>query len=92
METHLANYSSFNYYSGVDQARRDREMERLNKCYGEIIAEKNDINSCLSHMINTESYRMLSGWSYSLKPECLRLGSRAFELPESTDVNKCSHL
>lgn len=61
-------------------------MERLNRCYVEIIAEKQDLAACLSHLVSSESYRMLNGWSYSLKPECLRLGSRAFNLPDSTDV------
>ena len=71
---------------GVDQARRDTEMERLNECYRKVISEKADMRSCLSHMISTESYRMLSGWSYSLKPETLRVGSRVLELPDGTDV------
>ena len=61
-------------------------MERLNECYSKIISEKSDMLSCLSHMISTESYRMLSGWSFSLKPECLREGSRVLDLPEQTDV------
>ena len=30
---------------------------------------------------------MLSGWSYSLKPESLRVGSRVMNMPDATDVN-----
>ena len=71
---------------GVDQARRDTEMERLNERYRKVVSEKSEMRSCLSHMISTESYRMLSGWSYSLKPETLRVGSRVLELPDGTDV------
>ena len=70
----------------MDQTRRDQEMERLNKRYCEVIKEKCDMRSCLAHMISTESYRMLAGWSYSLKPESLRVGSRVLDLPENTDV------
>ena len=61
-------------------------MERLNQRYGTLIAEKTDMKNCLTHMIKSESYRMLSGWTYSLKPECLRVGSRTLELADMTDV------
>ena len=77
----------FSNLTGVDQSRREKEMERLNKRYSRIIAVKSDMKSCLSHLIESESYRMLAGWTYSLKPESLRVGRRALDLPDGTDVN-----
>lgn len=71
----------------MDQSRREKEMERLNKCYSEIVSKKSDMQSCLSHMISTESYRLLDGWSYSLNPECIRDGTTTLEFPDVTDVN-----
>lgn len=72
--------------AGVENSRREKEIARLNSRYAEVIAEKTDLQSCVSFLVNTESYRFLSGWTYSLVPECLRLGSRAFEMPDHTDV------
>ena len=80
-------YQMFLISTGVDQSRREKEMERLNECYSKLIPDKSDMRSCLSHLISMESYRMLNGWSYSLKPESLRLGSRDLEMPVMTDVN-----
>lgn len=86
MRSNYLFFLCFEYYAGVDQSRRDKEMERLNECYSKIIAEKSDMKICLSHLISQESYRMLSGWTYSLKPESLRIGNRGLDLPEMTDV------
>lgn len=79
------------YKLGVDQARREKEMERLNESYASTIKEKSDLRACLDHLVSTESYRMLNGWSYSLSPECLRNGGR-LEMPELTDVIFISYI
>lgn len=72
---------------GVEQSRREQEVDRLNQSYIDVIGEKGDIKSCLSHLVSTESYRMLDGWSYSLNPKSLRPGSRSIPLAEQTDVS-----
>ena len=74
------------FIPGIDQSRRDKEIERLNKSYGDVVSKESDLRSCLSYFVRTESYRMLNGWTYSLKPECLRPGRHSLDIPEQTDV------
>ena len=76
------------YYiiTGVEPFRRDKEVERLNQLYSEVISRRTDLSSCLLHFVKTESYRMLDGWTYSINPEPIRNGQGALELPDQTDV------
>ena len=57
---------------GVPNNRHLDEIDRLNKAYQSIISSKKDLASCLQHMITTESYRLLSKWTYELFPKPLR--------------------
>ena len=77
---------SIGSFSGVEPARRDTEVDRLNKLYVEIISRNTDLSSCLMHLVKTESYRMLDGWSYSTNPEPIRFGTTSLDFPDQTDV------
>lgn len=57
---------------GVPRQRRNDEVARLNNKYQGIIAEKKTLKACLKHMIETESYRFLSKWTYEVLPKPLR--------------------
>ena len=80
-----------NIFAGVDQSRRDKEINRLNKSYSDVIASKGDLKSCLQHLVANESYRMLDGWSYSLNPQCLRSAGRSLEMADQTDVKNMKY-
>ena len=68
---------------GVSRERSDKEIRRLNSVYQSIISHKKELDACLQHMITTESYRLLSKWTYELFPKPLR-GRPDF--PELTEV------
>lgn len=59
-------------FSGTTSKRRNKEVERLNELYLDILPLQRSVQKCLKYMCQTEPYRMLRDWSYEMLAEPLR--------------------
>lgn len=76
---------SFFLKIGTSHERRKRILDRLNFEYQAMISVKVNISAIYQYMVQSEKYRVLSQYEYSLKELPLRSG-RISERPPQTDV------
>lgn len=74
---------------GTEASRRKREIDRLNSEYQGMIGLSSNMTmeNIYMYMVNTENYRMLSDFEYTLQETPLRSGRLSTGPPPLTDVD-----